>query len=558
MSRMVQPQSEGDLMARKPSPVTAVTLYQLHGPPSLGRHIRERYRESDDFETREVVVGGRRGILLLGATPAKTPAWVSTLNGWLPTDDLPELTNQNAAACLLLPRRDGTDTWAICFGLGFHLLEAARIVPGMGRSLAIRTADPIHLKSLTHSRLDSRAYVARTSMPGGDDLDAFGIGGVADLVTRMVAPARLPGTTSAEDTSRTHEVRGADSVKLPLANTQSALIRDLDVVEDLLALDPVSELAEIEQLSELKPKDPRLSQLEELLDGALGDASDDRVGLAWPTEAADIAVPIHHLIVEGAPRGHTGDRERPAILETIIGPVRDLPSGHRVRRLRSMRVMAFTDIDDAASSLVPARRWIVAEFEHEGHRYCLHDGRWFEVDQRLTDRISARLTRLFDVQSQLDALPAWSTGDEAEYNQALAETLGGVCLDRQLVRTDQHSRGFEACDVLTREGVLLHVKKVDRSTPASHLFAQAAVSTEALLTDHQARGRLRELVTANGGDPSWVRERPTEVALVMARPRKITPEDFFSFSRVRLARLADEADRLGVPLTVHWVPLEAK
>lgn len=539
-------------MARPTSSVTSVTLYRLTGPPSLERHIREHYRVSDDFEDRDVAIGGRTAIAVVGCTPDRTPVWSATLNGWLGDEAFGDVSNKTAASCLLLPTKDGRGTWAVCFGLGFQLLEPSRIEPGMGRRLAVRTADPGHLKSLTHSRLDSRAYVARTSMPGGDDLDAFGVGGVADLITRLVAPASLAGTTAAGESSRKQEIRGADSAKVPLAKEPFALIRDLDVIEDLLELEPVGELAEIEQLSALNPKDPRRSVLEDLLDQALGE-EDDRIGLAWPTEAADIAVPIHHLTVKGAPRGHNSDDDLPVELDTIIGPVRNLPAGSRFRRLQTMRVMAFTDVDDPASSPVPAHRWVVAELVLDDRRYCLHDGRWYEIDQKLTDRITRRLQRLFGAASALDNLPAWEGSDEAGYNMMLAHHLGGVCLDRQLIRTEQHAKGFEACDVLTPAGVLLHVKKVDRSSPASHLFAQAAVSTEALLTDNDARRRLRDMVAAAGGDAGWVRDRPPEVALVMARRREITAHDFFSFSRVRLARLADESDRSGIPLSVHWV-----
>ena len=45
-------------------------------------------------------------------------------------------------------------------------------------------------------------------------------------------------------------------------------------------------------------------------------------------------------------------------------------------------------------------------------------------------------------------------------------------LDREMVDTAQHRRGFEACDLISPDGDLIHVKHVPRSSAASHLFQQ--------------------------------------------------------------------------------------
>lgn len=110
--------------------------------------------------------------------------------------------------------------------------------------------------------------------------------------------------------------------------------------------------------------------------------------------------------------------------------------------------------------------------------------------------------------------------------------------------------GFEACDVLTQDGILIHVKRVDASAPASHLWAQAGVSTETLLRDASAMARLRDLARDNGGDPSWVPERVRQVVVAMARPAIHDASSLFTFSQMRLARLADECRVYNVQLAV--------
>jgi uncharacterized protein (TIGR04141 family) len=104
--------------------------------------------------------------------------------------------------------------------------------------------------------------------------------------------------------------------------------------------------------------------------------------------------------------------------------------------------------------------------------------------------------------------------------------------------------------VLTPDGVFVHVKVVGRSTGASHLFAQAGVSAQTLLEDASARASLTAIVEAEGGDPSWVPDRPQEAVLVMANKRLLDAEALFSFSRMRLLRLADECRRQQLALSV--------
>jgi uncharacterized protein (TIGR04141 family) len=173
------------------------------------------------------------------------------------------------------------------------------------------------------------------------------------------------------------------------------------------------------------------------------------------------------------------------------------------------------------------------------------------VDDGLDRRLSERLQGIFNAEPSIHDLPPWSSGvEEAEYNKVLARQLGGVCLDRKLIRCDSNRRGFETCDVLTPDGVFVHVKAVGRSTGASHLFAQAGVSAQTLIEDASARAALLALVEAEGGDPNWVPLRPQRAALVMGNRKVLDADSFFSFSRMRLLRLADECRRQQVELTV--------
>jgi uncharacterized protein (TIGR04141 family) len=142
--------------------------------------------------------------------------------------------------------------------------------------------------------------------------------------------------------------------------------------------------------------------------------------------------------------------------------------------------------------------------------------------------------------------------DEADYNKHVAEELGGILMDRDLIRTPMHRRGIEACDVLLPGGSLLHVKDVDRSSPASHLLAQALVSTDALLNDEEARAQFVERVARKGGSSADVPTRISSVVLGLARKGKpLTSDSLFTFTQVTMVRLVDLLQRQRVDVYIH-------
>lgn len=549
-------------MPRQPNPHTRVSAYQVEGPLDPAVVLRSSYMDRDEFASYPVRVGSRDGYLVCGSVSTERAKWAGVVETW--TGDhaaLSDLGNTTAAGVLLLPtcQADSGRVWALCFGMGFHLIDAARMVPSLGRRLAARCANPERLRSITHSRLDSRAYVARTSIPGGDDIGGFGACELGDLISRIVGPAELDGVLAGGDGAQV-EIRGADAINVPLARDSTQLLRDLDAIEALLEREPIPELASIEQLRALKSSDSLIADLERALDTALGDSDEPKLGLAWPTELADEAVPLSFFVVTGQPRGHSNvDEQHGLNLATLLDPLRTLPEGERASQLTRMKVQAFSDDDEAASSLLPARRWLSFETTTGGHRFCMHDGRWYMVDDGLDRRLSERLQGIFNAEPSIRDLPPWQLGvEEADYNKDLANQLGGVCLDRKLIRCESNRRGFESCDVLTPDGVFVHVKAVGRSTGASHLFAQAGVSAQALIEDASARTALLAVVEAEGGDPNWVPERPQRAALVMGNRRVLDAESLFSFSRMRLLRLADECRRQQVELTVVPIAYETK
>jgi uncharacterized protein (TIGR04141 family) len=175
------------------------------------------------------------------------------------------------------------------------------------------------------------------------------------------------------------------------------------------------------------------------------------------------------------------------------------------------------------------------------------------VDSAFEDRPA------WNLPAWLDARRADGRLEEQDYNRYVADTMDGfICLDRKLVRTPAHRRGFEACDLLGPEGELVHVKKVSSRTgsgPLSHLFAQGIVAVDSL-TDPETWHSFVDLVREQHPDRAdGLGMRPHTLVFAIHRSNGLlTPDRLFTFARSELASAAILFQRLGVRLQICVIP----
>src|SRR6266571_6040072 len=132
-----------------------------------------------------------------------------------------------------------------------------------------------------------------------------------------------------------------------------------------------------------------------------------------------------------------------------------------------------------------------------------------------------------------------------------------LLLDRRLVPPAFGGDRIEVCDLLSKQGHFIHVKKRTRSSTLSHLFAQGTVSAEAFLGDSGFRDGLRQVV--NKLKPSFAslvpRERPDpsryEVAYVIItkKPENV-PKSLPFFSQLHLMQAAHRLRVMGYRVSV--------
>lgn len=564
-------------MAGKRSNHSRMTVYRLTDLPNLRKAIRDKY---DKFSYRDVAVSGRRTSLLVeGATEKQPVRWGQLINDL--TGETIDLTTSSPRAVLLIPEEDtlrnktrqllisaklrprkrrlgqirprkwggrrnrseaNFNAWAITFGMGFQLLDQRYIDVGFGKRIAIRCVDPTKLNSITKVTLDDRSKTERSSIPSGATLRGFGFEEIGELATRLVAPGKLK-YIDAPDKNVT--VRGADSLSIPLSNNPGKIIQDLDYIKDLLKKEPVTEeLALLEKISQIPNNNKQyIDRLNEILLDAIVDSQNARIALAWPHEAVDEIGEVQAFQLYGAQkRGHKALKPQDGLptLDDLLTPIREASDSERRHRFNAMSVMLLENTTgDAKSRRIPVKEWISFETSLDNKRHFLHGGKWYAIEDDYSETIRRQTEEIFNRESPLSNLPSWSSryADELAYNQAIAEAYNGICLDRKLISIREQKGRIEACDVLLKGGVFVHVKRVDSSAPASHLLAQALVSTEILTYDTEAQHALKQIIKNAVRNPEEYECHPKKVVVVMVKDKRaLTADSLYTFTQVNLGR----------------------
>jgi uncharacterized protein (TIGR04141 family) len=192
----------------------------------------------------------------------------------------------------------------------------------------------------------------------------------------------------------------------------------------------------------------------------------------------------------------------------------------------------------------------------------LDDGRWYRVAGSLVVAVERFVRTLRP--SGLD-LPAAMRGEaEGDYNQRAAQLAGLKLLDRQLIRLLGQTP-IEPCDLLSPAGQFVHVKRrKGGSGPLSHLFSQALVSCECLISEPEFRSALRSLLAAGGPVSPTLLTEPAEPKLLPVVLGLITSaaqpgyaaRDLPFFSKVALRQAVRRMQQMSFTVFVDEIPTE--
>lgn len=470
---------------------------------------------------------------------------------------LPDDYQTRDCGALLHVLVDG-ERYAIGFGGGSRLLPPAFKDQSFGLRFVVRAVDARKVRSVARRSMTGLGRQDSTLVPSGTPIGHIGVSEYAELVRTlagMVDPREL-----GLDRDKPMPVEGAAGLRLRIPLDRDRLVALLRKISEICAREPQPDFAFVEAITPVREKSRR-EMLDECLDHHMRPMLDEeppevRFASAVPVELADRMGQAQSYAIG------TG----PAVTPFPGWPDVDIVLSRCIqRRMPLIKALRTTDVTvcddgDGRSGIDTSRavQWIEAAVVLDGRQHFLLEGDWYEGGAEYFNSVRHQISGLFKEVPSV-ALPPWESAKrrpdtpahksgETVYNEWVEDEFGMermLNLDTQGVASDFHwGKGFEPCDLLGPGNELIHVKSGSGTSPFSHLFSQALISTEALCVYPALRSKFADRVAEVSGGrrtlpTDWY---PSKVILAMSIDRKnktpLTPETLFPNAQIVLARLA--------------------
>jgi uncharacterized protein (TIGR04141 family) len=486
-----------------------------------------------------------RDSLFLRASHPSPPRWLSFVEGHVDGGGLPAILGASSSGVLLVPASD--QLLAITFGYGRHLVRQEAVVQDFGLKVVLNSIDPAQIKSVDARTFDELTIHTKRGASRDSSLAVFALDNSRDLLRAVTGRSSAGGLGSLSGSSALAVNTDVELPQLPeMAKNLVTAYRAKRYRENFKFIDQMR-----------GEQDPTvIAALDKKLLAALNSPDGDALA------AMHLAIPeaVDWQEVAGVRFSFKRKKHEPTP-DPKVTLYRELRGVGQItlERLKADKVEAISAVDeDELRGKWRVYDCVVFETDYDKHLYVLSGGDWFRISKAHRDKVEGFVRGLPEL--KLDLPAADLSKDEDAYNAAAASAIGGVCLDKKLIRLGGVDK-VELCDILTKDGTYLHVKKRGRSSTLSHLFAQGVTSAEMLLNDQQFLADAAELVmeadTAfNGVVPTKLgeRERIKVGFVVLSRGRR--PEKPYGlpfFSSVNLMATAQRLQNAGIEVRVREI-----
>lgn len=484
------------------------------------------------------------GKLVVRTTPKPVPPkWADFVESASATSLTP-LSVASSSAVMFIPAE--RRWFAITFGYGRALLDEDQIEPMFGLKTVVNRVDPENLRSIDIKTFQATQFQIRQQATGTTPLDTFGLNVRRDILN---AVAGKPSNSELGST-----LAGRDSLSLSVDVSADGLVNLCKLAFN--AFKDTKYKERFGWIDTLQPvKDQReIARLDGDLLKAIQSGSDDAsLGLAVP----DILDP--ERLSGFRYTGHGSSSELYTDLDIVT--LRDIVAKTgklSADWLKKQKIAYFFENDTTPSGHWTIYKCLFAQISDSHGTHVLSLGQWYEVEPSYVQEVDAYVADRTSLPLSDICFPdnEDETNGEEEYNAFTAQLLDMRCQDQQFVYLGGQRNKIEPCDLLSRDGKLIHVKRKTRSSTLSHLYAQARVSSELLRREQSFFSKWQDQIKKDKSDPkakeylkaiTWpCNPAKHEVILVVlaANPEQL-PEKLPFFAKIELMGLAQLLSEVG-------------
>lgn len=463
-------------MQRKSPPLVTLRVQLMKADV---REFEDALEERPRTEYRLVKELDFDGRLYIAEPSGRIPEWFEFVQAGI-DQDLPDLATRSTAAVLLI--RCQERVFAYTFGYGRHHIRSVAVEPDFGLITTLNALEPTSIRSVDLMNFEGQTVHTRTQASRSSAIEVFGLDVERDILRAVTGIPRagtgfesIAGNEATLKFSARIRFRDLGRVSAHLlAMYQSTQYRDhFDWVDNVKRVRDPQHIGELNNhlLEDLRCENP--------------------FAYLAPPEPVDWSEIAGFTFSRGGSELQ-GNLDLGYYLHKVGSDQLSIDL------LKRHRVAAYDSSGNERRYVWPLYNCIVFETTYEKHRFVLSSGEWFEVDSSFAESIHNRIKLLPVYPNPLPKIQRLQDGrleTETMYNQRVASQDRRVALlDGALARCRGTSSGIEPCDLLTEDGVMIHLKRRDSSAKLSHLFAQARISAEALMEDSGFRQECRRKI----------------------------------------------------------------
>jgi len=227
-----------------------------------------------------------------------------------------------------------------------------------------------------------------------------------------------------------------------------------------------------------------------------------------------------------------------------------------IEQLKSKRIQAISALDDSVRHDWPANKCLYGELLLDDGAYCINNGKWYRISKDFVEQVNRDYSStniapisFDDFTNTLDSENSYSLSFRNNHPSDY------VIMDAQnLTYGGGHSK-IELCDLLSKEKQLIHIKPYSGSSTLSHLFNQALVSADLMLSDPQFRELANEKILEVSNDNSFAITDPRSIKVVfgiISKKHEDLPHLPF-FSKVSFRHVKTRLQAVGFDVSIKTI-----
>jgi len=425
------------------------------------------------------------GTVYIRNSNISTPGWVNSFfAGRINTDSI---FTANARAVLLVEvpvaQNGETKTFAITMGYGKNMLKDNVFEERFGLKVILNAIRPDSLRRINKLNIGGNQKLSNEQLPLKSGINDFGLDINRDLVSYIA------GVSDEEDYAK-GILAGGDIL------TISAEVDITNIIDFL------QKTYRKYSLATYRTNFGWIDQIQDVKDTRLIDRLNMEIINLINAGSNDIWMAVPEIInwseIAGfkyCGRTMFDDIYLDKVKESFREPLASID------QLKTKRITAISSVDDTIRHNWGANRCLYGELFLDDKAYCINSGKWYRIDHDFVEQVNHEYNNTSIATIEFDDFTS-EHNTENSYSMSFKDNYPNqyILMDARNINYGGGSSKIELCDILSRDKDLIHIKPYSGSSTLSHLFSQAAVSAELVLSDAELLVLANEKISEVAGN----------------------------------------------------------